>query len=202
MQLPIGKIRSIPASAGERSQPNVLASTSRVYPRERGGTDRTREAPAIAKGLSPRARGNGLVCGALFRRLGSIPASAGERGTSAFPPARARVYPRERGGTAHSPQVAQGALGLSPRARGNGASGICCASPQGSIPASAGERRSSARRALKHRVYPRERGGTRDFVRPPRISMGLSPRARGNVRRYAAGKAVVGSIPASAGERK
>ena len=50
------------------------------------------------------------------------------------------------------------------------------------------------------RVYPRVGGGTRIVDREYPPGQGLSPRGRGNLREFACGQGVVGSIPAWAGE--
>ena len=174
-----GERRSIPASAGEPNPKRVHGQRSN-------------------HGLSPRLRGN-LVTGhlpAMSRR--SIPASAGEP-TASTPVA-----------LCHWPG------GLSPRLRGNLGQG--CHAPTtaetGSIPASAGEPYSEgAAPGPGSEVYPRVCGGTPagngDSLVYPRlwalISMGLSPRLRGNPgdRQEPASMELLTvwrSIPASAGE--
>ena len=98
--------------------------------------------------------------------------------------------------------------GLSPRARGNLRGRRSRGVPERSIPASAGEPgraaagepRSPSSASPIARVYPRERGGTRDKLARGWYCVGLSPRARGNhVGTRRVGR-VSGSIPASAGE--
>ena len=49
-------------------------------------------------------------------------------------------------------------------------------------------------------VYPRVRGGTTLRDRQTVANPGLSPRARGNLVQLVAGVALLGSIPACAGE--
>ena len=70
-----------------------------------------------------------------------------------------------------------------------------------SIPALAGERRSSADNSRSFWVYPRACGGTRPTTTPCRSDLGLSPRLRGNVSRIKLEADGIGSIPALAGER-
>ncbi len=76
--------------------------------------------------------------------------------------------------------VSGGKAGLSPRARGN----LFNAQGQnfviGPIPASAGEPFQCSGPKLRHRAYPRERGGTAYRARLLFAKAGLSPRARGN----------------------
>ena len=71
---------------------------------------------------------------------------------------------------------------------------------EGSIPACAGEPKSSTFRTTTWRVYPRVCGGTR-FIGVQRCMWsGLSPRVRGNLRRAPFWIFRPGSIPACAGE--
>ena len=70
----------------------------------------------------------------------------------------------------------------------------------GSIPACAGEPRTTTSRAWQRRVYPRVCGGTaRKRPRSP-VPWGLSPRVRGNLFRGLGVGVESGSIPACAGE--
>ena len=110
---------SIPASAGERLMRLGHGIWWWVYPRERGGTSEQWKRLSLALGLSPRARGNDRDLRDRGRRLGSIPASAGERASSYCPGGTSGVYPRERGGTTVTCVIGGGVWGLSPRARGN-----------------------------------------------------------------------------------
>ncbi len=130
---------SIPAGAGEPSSPRNTPPEKAVYPRGCGGTTLHRQPQPFGGGLSPRVRGNlaGLDGGG--KRLGSIPAGAGEpRGTDE---ARRNdeVYPRGCGGTRRAAILRDVLEGLSPRVRGNrqrlGGDGPAV----GSIPAGAGE---------------------------------------------------------------
>ena len=71
---------SIPACAGE---PRALARRKqiyRVYPRVCGGTHHMKEAELLAKGLSPRVRGNRKHSKRSKHGNRSIPACAGEPG--------------------------------------------------------------------------------------------------------------------------
>ena len=69
---------SIPASAGEPRRSTSITSVARVYPRECGGARRRRRSHWRIPGLSPRVRGSHRKSYALHRKIGSIPASAGE----------------------------------------------------------------------------------------------------------------------------
>ena len=193
-------VGSIPASAGEPGGASTTSTTSRVYPRECGGTFDTALNAAIAAGLSPRVRGNRRAEARSELQPGSIPASAGE---PAIPTATARqcwVYPRECGGTFASSATTTAGMGLSPRVRGNLAPPAIRLCAIGSIPASAGEPPWLSPTTGITRVYPRECGGTRERRAQSLSDWGLSPRVRGNHKRNGRRRQTYGSIPASAGE--
>ena len=73
-----GAERSIPARAGEPQAQQRLQGTHEVYPRACGGTWSFRSFDRVAKGLSPRVRGNRARRYRSGSRGGSIPARAGE----------------------------------------------------------------------------------------------------------------------------
>ena len=86
--------RSIPAWAAVIAPPMAPVMAAPVYPRVGGGTMSGEAAAGAADGLSPRGRGNRLHEHVARILWGSIPAWAGEPGSSASwttPPA---VYPR------------------------------------------------------------------------------------------------------------
>ena len=139
LPLTVTGIGSIPASAGEPSGRSWTTSTSRVYPRECGGTSLMWPLRRTLAGLSPRVRGNLFGPRYQLRWNGSIPASAGEPALLASRLRRAGVYPRECGGTCRDRFEAIGEKGLSPRVRGNHGCELAVAVRVGSIPASAGE---------------------------------------------------------------
>ena len=146
----------------------------------RGGTVGKPNDKQTVTGLSPRARGN--------PREGR----ADRHGR--------RSMPRVRGGTAPPAVRAGPSTGLSPRARGNHHQPRQNRRDIGSIPACAGEPDRRDRKAEVVGVYPRVRGGTTDATSSTHTGVGLSPRARGNPRRFVAGPCGHGSIPARAGE--
>ena len=191
---------SIPAHAGEPLSLPPPALSFAVYPRPRGGTSSGLWAYAGIRGLSPPTRGNhrNNVIAAWRRR--SIPAHAGEP----LPPppnqGRGRVYPRPRGGTrAHSGREDSWA-GLSPPTRGNPELRRLRRSHRRSIPAHAGEPRTSTATTESPTVYPRPRGGTvRAHPLRGRI-LGLSPPTRGNPFLGRPSGSLIRSIPAHAGE--
>ena len=191
---------SIPACAGEPSSLYPAPPTCRVYPRVCGGTAVHDGQEGHFPGLSPRVRGNPWEDHLQRRRIGSIPACAGEPPSTLSGTKAARVYPRVCGGTFRPrPSDAIGP-GLSPRVRGNLSSLIPPSPAAGSIPACAGEPGFHPRSRHGPRVYPRVCGGTEDLALPPREEGGLSPRVRGNPVSARRSTGARGSIPACAGE--
>ncbi len=166
----------------------------------RGGTAFRREPGDLDSGLSPRARGNLESRSRTVNLHGSIPACAGEPAQPAKGRPQRRVYPRVRGGTCVASDAARVASGLSPRARGNPRTSVACAQGCRSIPACAGEPEPVRPRIGDGSVYPRVRGGTSVSCSCSVSSRGLSPRARGNLRRAGGRMCRTGSIPACAGE--
>ena len=131
---------------------------------------------------------------------GSIPACAGEPPGSTAAGRRPRVYPRVCGGTTEGIDVDQRHTGLSPRVRGNRIDDGVIVPSEGSIPACAGEPRSSSRASGWSRVYPRVCGGTGFLMVATILNSGLSPRVRGNHRTITGRGGLGRSIPACAGE--
>ena len=130
----------------------------------------------------------------------SIPACAGEPLRIRLPPLVNRVYPRVCGGTRALRRPVHPLGGLSPRVRGNLRQRRRGPRPPGSIPACAGEPPELANAPRPDTVYPRVCGGTYRAQVTLSIRRGLSPRVRGNPAGGGYGRAVVGSIPACAGE--
>ena len=92
------------------------------------------------------------------------------------------------------------ALGLSPPRRGNQRDNDDRAVPDGSIPAQAGEPRSSTRPPARPAVYPRPSGGTGRWLASTPTERGLSPPKRGNPAGESEDALRLRSIPAQAGE--
>ena len=173
---------SIPAGAGEPALADPGVVCLRVYPRGCGGTGGVCSSIVCLLGLSPRVRGNpSRPCGG-GSATRSIPAGAGEPFAPSRSAARCRVYPRGCGGTASWCRLHRAVTGLSPRVRGNlRAAGLALGS-RGSIPAGAGEPRTTRTASVVTGVYPRGCGGTTYFVGDAIDETGLSPRVRGNRR--------------------
>ena len=192
--------RSIPAHAGEPAARADSRARHQVYPRPRGGTRLTTPFRSRSTGLSPPTRGNLDNGRKRERKQGSIPAHAGEPNSRAPRFALDAVYPRPRGGTSQDCSSSAMVRGLSPPTRGNPASPHSRMRRSGSIPAHAGEPRFAAQNAPQLTVYPRPRGGTRQFLAASVASAGLSPPTRGNLMAKALEWREGRSIPAHAGE--
>ena len=191
---------SIPACAGEPSGRGWPVPGHRVYPRVCGGTQRDRHTTTPIGGLSPRVRGNRFDATPGQLSSGSIPACAGEPSPHLSMTEIRTVYPRVCGGTPQCLIPVSQSAGLSPRVRGNPDSPGAERDWKRSIPACAGEPRSSRRRPPGPRVYPRVCGGTWSWVGPSGRHSGLSPRVRGNPSALGLAERGGGSIPACAGE--
>ena len=151
---------SIPACAGEPRSAFLDAKPLGVYPRVCGGTCSSPTSPCLAKGLSPRVRGNHAQDVLPAASNGSIPACAGEPPTPRDSPRSERVYPRVCGGTRRRLRGKGQIEGLSPRVRGNPDAAVARGRLRGSIPACAGEPPWRSAFGARPRVYPRVCGGT------------------------------------------
>ncbi len=154
----------------------------------------------LPSGLSPRVRGNRETGLSPCRSGGSIPACAGEPGSSRVRVGTPRVYPRVCGGTLNLVLLSASTIGLSPRVRGNPRSNTRACGRNRSIPACAGEPATPHPRHDLGGVYPRVCGGTTNAALRSVPKWGLSPRVRGNPLCRSVLKCERGSIPACAGE--
>ena len=172
--------RSIPACAGEPPARRAPPKRPGVYPRVCGGTLMDSVRRELSTGLSPRVRGNPVVPSLAVPGRGSIPACAGEPMNATGESDMVKVYPRVCGGTDAATEAVHSAGGLSPRVRGN-LSGVAGAEgAEGSIPACAGEPTWTPWPTPGPRVYPRVCGGTPKSIGRYGLTIGLSPRVRGN----------------------
>ena len=94
-----GRLRSIPACAGEPTTHSAPLLPATVYPRVCGGTMHARPLTLSLLGLSPRVRGNRRRRTSSVPLAGSIPACAGEPVRSIRGGGKRAVYPRVCGGT-------------------------------------------------------------------------------------------------------
>ena len=149
-----------------------------------GGTGAVPASTCAATGLSPRVRGNHPPRRQLAVPVRSIPACAGEPAPNPITSTATSVYPRVCGGT--RPPLPRRIIR---RRQGIGPPALPQATRKETPP--------------RRKVYPRVCGGTRASRRPTSIVIGLSPRVRGNLWRYAAatGRRVGGLSPRVRGNR-
>ena len=171
-----------------------------VHPRVGGGDWSNKQIAAYMGGPSPRGRGRRgerRRCGV---GAGSIPAWAGETSICRGRIIRTWVHPRVGGGDAYSPSAGWLNWGPSPRGRGRLRFHRRISVRRGSIPAWAGETRSSRRAGTVSRVHPRVGGGDKNDSAYSTTFSGPSPRGRGRRVGARADGRNAGSIPAWAGE--
>ena len=192
--------RSIPTHAGKPRYVALRGATWRVYPHACGETACPASSAGIFRGLSPRMRGNPEACGAAAGQFGSIPTHAGKPAARVVFFTASRVYPHACGETSPCTPWCVSCAGLSPRMRGNRLQLVDCRHGRGSIPTHAGKPGKHERLGICRRVYPHACGETHIAPTYNILSMGLSPRMRGNHVLRRARDAAEGSIPTHAGK--
>ena len=152
----------------------------KVYPRGCGAADDVIKAVVNIVGLSPRVRGS-LSCYWVRNRVsGSIPAGAGQPGTTIKAGMEKSVYPRGCGAAIEGMIFLTMRCGLSPRVRGSQWRRWLGLPFRRSIPAGAGQPTAQEHTKLG--------------------STGLSPRVRGSLHRPGQYRHRRRSIPAGAGQ--
>ncbi len=190
----------IPARAGEPSSWTPLSEWVRAYPRPRGGAESRPAEEHDPAGLSPPARGSPDRRPTRPRRLGPIPARAGEPRFASWSSRSDRAYPRPRGGAAPVSTGTAGLNGLSPPARGSRPRAVLNYIHVRPIPARAGEPSGPEPSPCTWEAYPRPRGGACHVSGLATCLGGLSPPARGSRSSAETLSAMVRPIPARAGE--
>ena len=115
----------------------------------------------------------------MYLLCGSIPAWAGETGMTCGVRGIGAVYPRVGGGNDARTTSRRLVGGLSPRGRGKRIAAASSRSFSGSIPAWAGETRTTCAGEAQRPVYPRVGGGNAANAGVVMYAPGLSPRGRG-----------------------
>ena len=191
---------TIPAWAGEPPWPAPRPAESGDDPRVGGGARMPSFQPMASRGRSPRGRGSPPGMGLDVLSLGTIPAWAGEPGEGTQCACRLGDDPRVGGGARDQLAWAYGAGGRSPRGRGSRGAGARRRLEQGTIPAWAGEPRSRWPAPAQTGDDPRVGGGAYDPRMPGEMQLGRSPRGRGSQFAPDRDGALLGTIPAWAGE--
>ena len=150
---------SIPACAGETANHHDDARQLPVHPRVCGGNRTRRKEYKRRYGPSPRVRGKPPYERLPESNMRSIPACAGETHSQISMRVSIWVHPRVCGGNACSCRLVFRYTGPSPRVRGKRVRTPADRLPRWSIPACAGETRSSPPQAGHGPVHPRVCGG-------------------------------------------
>ena len=137
----------------------------------------------IRNGLSPLARGTPPLKRDHAHSYRFIPASAGNSQGLALPRRKSPVYPRWRGEHVSDSLKFRLNLGLSPLARGTLKWLTSFCRRVRFIPAGAGNTGGDVRRVCIYAVYPRWRGEHRRRRARAVPGFGLSPLARGTLKR-------------------
>ncbi len=196
-----GRIRFIPAGAGNRGCQTGPQSRCSVHPRGCGEQTEIRRACFVAAGSSPRVRATGCPQPRQSRRWRFVPAGAGNsRGQPRTCP-RTPVHPRGCGEQHDAHPGRPDHRGSSPRVRGTDVQLPQDWHPGRFIPAGAGNRFRPLQRQGRRPVHPR---GCGEQARPSSVSgssRGSSPRVRGTVHSVGLSCGEVRFIPAGAGNR-
>jgi len=174
--------RLIPACAGNTVTTPLRASARAAHPRARGehaGIDPTAESVV---GSSPHTRGTHRHAGRDHRRVGLIPACAGNTVQPAGGGPGRWAHPRVRGEHGQATLDHAASNGSSPRARGTLLEVGEVDAGVGLIPACAGNTRASRTAPPCARAHPRVRGEHSNQVAASGRRGGSSPRARGTPR--------------------
>ena len=171
-----------------------------VHPRACGGARVDAYVRPFEVGSSPRVRGSRV--GELADEVdeGFIPARAGEPRSASTSGSRSTVHPRACGGARSAGHSSGSPPGSSPRVRGSLELRPFDGPRDGFIPARAGEPRGTRRRSRSRRVHPRACGGAVMWMKGRGPWRGSSPRVRGSHPLPQVGRALLGFIPARAGE--
>ncbi len=191
--------RFIPAGAGNTSLVSIQRPVLPVYPRWRGEHCSVWAMLNAFDGLSPLARGT-------LSRLPScrwiarfIPAGAGNTNRHQASASVGTVYPRWRGEHLMFCAMMLTTFGLSPLARGTQQPRKLDNQFMRFIPAGAGNTSERPQHNTRQPVYPRWRGEHSCVPCIARVMPGLSPLARGTLRRFSCVGDVWRFIPAGAG---
>ena len=196
-----GRLRFIPAHAGNRQLHPGSGHRRAVHPRARGEQLESLDGRAAVAGSSPRTRG---TVGERVERQGGIrfiPAHAGNRAQIHLQLLDAAVHPRARGEQYGGRLSGYHLFGSSPRTRGTATIAASPAARFRFIPAHAGNSGSPSIHSSVRTVHPRARGEQAPVFTPGQCWYGSSPRTRGTEMNRNGRAAQVRFIPAHAGNR-
>ena len=196
----VGPYRSIPAHAGQPFSSPPRRQGARVHPRSRGAALLASAGVAPLPGPSPLTRGSRPRVHRANRRMGSIPAHAGQPESGESDSSDKTVHPRSRGAAAASAAPSICVMGPSPLTRGSRRRVAVTKQPTRSIPAHAGQPRASGSASTPPRVHPRSRGAAREEPTIRLRPKGPSPLTRGSLRGEPKAPSRGRSIPAHAGQ--
>ena len=192
--------RFIPARAGNTIAYCLVDLYQPVHPRSRGEHDAAREDPDAGAGSSPLARGTPTIVGPGGAGERFIPARAGNTACTCSGVMASPVHPRSRGEHPPAPSHRRGARRFIPARAGN-THGDWNVAPgaYGSSPLARGTRLPRSRRQRRHRFIPARAGNTPPLKVRFLLRSGSSPLARGTPRRESRPRRARRFIPARAG---
>ena len=176
-----GRLRFIPARAGNTRRATRTGRPDSVHPRSRGEHAPSTASSAASAGSSPLARGTPDIPDLRGRYRRFIPARAGNTGPPPPGGAIQPVHPRSRGEHAFVRGMIRRAAGSSPLARGTPRNRSLPSDAPRFIPARAGNTPQRSTSPPEFPVHPRSRGEHLDQVTGGDGEDGSSPLARGTL---------------------
>ena len=189
----------IPARAGNTCARRCPYPAPRAHPRSRGEHTVSTFRALGYRGSSPLARGTRVAAGDLPEIAGLIPARAGNTRGVRYSRSVIGAHPRSRGEHGCRCRTLKFGLGSSPLARGTLGMCVLLGCSSGLIPARAGNTLAGTCEATTSRAHPRSRGEHQAPAGTTWKRTGSSPLARGTPELNPVPVAVVGLIPARAG---
>ena len=176
-----GRVRFIPARAGNTVASATILVSQSVHPRPRGEHPYYEIGPDNPPGSSPPARGTPVLRDRARQPARFIPARAGNTPTTGNGGVHASVHPRPRGEHEGLMIGWFANAGSSPPARGTPTGSHPPACPLRFIPARAGNTRTCCSVMLQPPVHPRPRGEHANLLFGHATASGSSPPARGTL---------------------
>ena len=175
----LGRIRFIPAGAGNRPPGPCSIWAMPVHPRGCGEQSAMRTGNCWRTGSSPRVRGTGDGKQHSGQRHRFIPAGAGNSLTPPFSRSSTTVHPRGCGEQVFNEFAQRHGIGSSPRVRGTGYPAPGSGPGHRFIPAGAGNSAQPGLPVSAGAVHPRGCGEQIKINTTPIEAAGSSPRVRG-----------------------